>query len=238
MAMERLDGTMNADIGQLHTDSARAVQIPTGSVSLDADLVVPAGAAGLVLCVGTSENGRSRPAEQLLAEQLRRRGVGTLLFDLLTPDETLTDSGHRHSCYNIGLLTQRLVCAAHWLADEDEARHLPLGFLGTGTAAAAALVAAADLGKSIAAVVSCQGRPDLAGNALRRVKSPTLLIAAERDEVAIRLNREACDMLACDKELCVLPSNASSPDAPDAAQVAADWFRRHFQFVSRSRFSR
>jgi hypothetical protein len=231
---------MNADIGQLHTDSARAVQIPTGSVALDADLVVPAGAAGVVLLARTSEKVCSVKEEQF-AEQLRRRGFGTLLFDLLTPDETATNSGRRQSRYNIGLLTQRLVCAAHWVAGEDEARHLPLGFLGTGTAAAAALVAAADLGKGIGAVVSCQGRPDLAGNALRRVKSPTLLIAAEGDDIALALNREACDMLACEKELCVLPPEAFLPGVPDAPvppQIAADWFRRHFQFVSRARFSR
>jgi putative phosphoribosyl transferase len=233
---------MNAEIGQLHTDSARAVRIPTGSISLDADLVVPVGAAGLVLFAHPNENSRSSPSHQFAAERLHRSGLGTLLFDLLTPVESMSDSGPAPWCFNIGLLTQRLVCAAHWVGDEDEARQLPIGFFGTGTGAAASLVAAADLGRSIAAVVSYQGRPDLAGNALRRVKSPTLLIAGEPDEAGLALNREACDMLACPKELSVLPTSAPNLEAPGAMEptirLAANWFKQHFKLLPRARFPR
>ena len=101
----------------------------------------------------------------------------------------------------MGLLTQRLGCAAHWVADEDEARNLRLGFFGSSTGSGAALVAAADLGKSIGAVASRGGRPDLAGNALRRVKSPTLLIVGEKDEPALEVNEDAYEMLAGEKSL-------------------------------------
>src|SRR5437773_11488632 len=126
---------------------------------------------------------------------LRESGLGTLLFDLLTVEQTASDASPGCLPFNIGLLTQRLVCAAHWLAEEDEARHLRLGFFGSSTGGGAALVAAADLGRMIGAVVSRGGRPDLAGNALRRVKCPTLLIVGEHDEPVLELNQEACDML-------------------------------------------
>src|SRR6185503_10565300 len=125
---------------------------------------------------------------------------GTLLFDLLTPAEATEDAQTSHLRFNMGLLTQRLVCAAHWIAEEDEARHLRLGFFGASTGGGAALVAAADLGKTIGAVVSRGGRPDLAGGALLRVKCPTLLIVGEHDEPVIGLNEEAYGMLACEKE--------------------------------------
>jgi len=106
----------------------------------------------------------------------------TLVFDLLTPGEDATEFVGRHLCYNMGLLTQRLICAAHWLAGEDEARHLRLGFLGFETGGGAALVAAADLPEVIGAVVVQSGRVDLAGGALRRVKCPTLLLVDQQDE--------------------------------------------------------
>lgn len=233
---------MKADIEQLHSGTARPVHVPTGSISLDADLAVPAGAAGLVLFAHAGEECRHKAIHQLIAERLRDRGLGTLFFDLLSPGEVAEGSGRPQLRFNIGLLTQRLVCAAHWVGDEDEARHLPLGFLGTGTRAAAALVAAADLGRGIGAVVSLDGRPDLAGNALRRVKSPTLLIAGEPEDAAVALNREACEMLSCEKGLCVVRPGMPLVEAPDALEqivhAAADWFLKHFQLFSRARFLR
>jgi len=243
MAEERLEGTMNADTRQLHTDDgARVVCIPAGSVSLEGDLVVPLNAPGLVLFAHGSGSSRRSSRNQFVAERLRQSGLGTLLFDLLTPEEAAEDAGRGHLRFNIGLLTQRLVCAAHWVGDEDEARHLPLGFFGASTGGAAALVAAADLGRSISAVVSRGGRPDLAGNALRRVKSPTLLIVGERDEDVLELNEEACEMLDCEKELAVVPRATHLFEEPGAleetARLAAAWFLRHFQPSSRSRFSR
>jgi len=234
---------MNADAEQLHTHhSGRAVQIPAGSLSLEGDLTVPDNAAGVVLFAHGSGSSRRSPRNQFVARQFWGAGLGTLLFDLLTPDEAADDAARGHLRFNIGLLTQRLVCAAHWIGDEDEARNLPLGFFGASTGGAAALVAAADLGRSIAAVVSRGGRPDLAGNALRRVRSPTLLIVGERDDVVLDLNQEAFEMLGCEKELCVIPRAThlfeESGALEQAASAACDWFRQHFQSHARGRFSR
>ena len=234
---------MNANIEHLHTGgSAHTVRIPAGSVALEGDLSVPVNAAGLVLFAHGSGSSRRSPRNQFVAERFRSAGLGTLLFDLLTPEEAALDVDRGHLRFNIGLLTQRLVCAAHWVAGEDEARQLRLGFFGASTGGAAALVAAADMGRNIGAVVSRGGRPDLAGNALRRVKSPTLLIVGERDEEVLELNQEAFDMLDCEKELCVIPDATHLFEEPGAleevSRAAEDWFCQHLQLSSRARFPR
>jgi pimeloyl-ACP methyl ester carboxylesterase len=178
----------------------------------------------------------------MVAELLRRSGLGTLLFDLLTTEEEAADRISGHLRFNIGLLTQRLVCAAHWVAGEDEARHLRLGFFGSSTGGGAALVAAADLGRNIGAVVSRGGRPDLAGNALRRVKAPTLLLVGERDETVLELNTETLEMLDCPKSLSVVPGASHLFEEPGAleevATRASQWFLEHLHPFSGARFTR
>jgi pimeloyl-ACP methyl ester carboxylesterase len=220
---------MSADIkNAAQTESSRPVKIPAGSVSLDGELIVPVDPAGLVIFAHGSGSSRFSPRNQRVAQLLRQAGLGTLLFDLLTPHEERTDAERDTLRFNIGLLTQRLVCAAHWLAGEDEARHQRLGFFGSSTGGGAALVAAADLGRSIGAVVARGGRPDLAGYALRRVKCPTLLIVGEHDEDVLELNEQALELLDCPKRLSVVPNATHLFEEPGAleevARLAGDWF--------------
>jgi dienelactone hydrolase len=235
---------MSADIKHAEsTESPRAIRIPTGSVALEGELHVPAGAAGVVLFAHGSGSSRHSPRNRYVAEQLRKAGLGTVLFDLLTPEEERLDAARGHLRFNIGLLTQRLVCAAHWVAEEDEARHLRLGFFGSSTGGGAALVAAADLGKSVGAVVSRGGRPDLAGGALRRVKCPSLLIVGELDEPVIALNEEAYELLACEKELQIVRGASHLFEEQGAleevARLACDWFLEHLGHIPTSaRFRR
>ena len=234
---------MSAEIDRLHaSETARTIQVPAGSVALDAELIVPINAHGLVILAHGGGRSRPSPRNQLVAPFLRAAGLGTLLIDLLTPEEGAAETAGGHLRFNIGLLTQRLVCAAHWVAEEDEARHLHLGLFGSSTGAAATLVAAADLGKIIGAVVSRGGRPDLAGNALRRVKSPTLLIVGEKDEEVLEWNEEAFEMLDCEKRLMVVPGAThlfEEPGTlPEAARLAGEWFREHLRPLSGSRFAR
>ena len=234
---------MSAETDRLQAgESTRAIQIPTGSVVLDGELIVPSNADGLVIFAHGSGSSRRSPRNQEVARRLRKAGLGTLLFDLLTPGEAAEEAHSGRLRFNIGLLTQRLTCAAHSVADEDEARHLRLGFFGASTGGAAALVAAADLGKTIGAVVSRGGRPDLAGNALRRVKAPTLLIVGEQDEEVLELNEEAYEMLACEKTLAIVPGATHLFEEPGAleevARLAADWFLEHLRPFSGARFTR
>src|SRR5262249_45879946 len=147
----------------------RDVRIAAGDVKLEGELKVPAGAKGIVLFAHGSGSSRHSPRNQYVARVIRDAGVGTLLFDLLTSEEETVDVMTRHLRFDIGLLAKRLTDAAGWIGAEPDTRRLRGGLFGSSTGGAAALVAAAELGETIGAVVSRGGRPDLAGSALARV---------------------------------------------------------------------
>ncbi|MBI3418416.1 MAG: hypothetical protein HY043_24260 [Verrucomicrobia bacterium] len=146
----------------------RSVRIAAGSVTLDGEWCVPEGAVGIVLFAHGSGSSRHSPRNQAVARALQESGTGTLLFDLLTRAEEAEDARTGELRFNIGLLAQRLVAATKWVARQPEGEHLGIGYFGSSTGGAAALVAAAELGSVIDAVVSRGGRPDLAGDALAR----------------------------------------------------------------------
>ena len=212
---------MSAETNRLKPDEIRLIAILAGSVTLRGELAVPPEAHGVVIFAHGSSGCRHNPHLQTVASHLHQAGLGTLLLDLLTAEEDATETVGRHLRFNMGLLTQRLICAAHWVASEDEARHLRLGFLGFGTSGGAALVAAADLPEDIGAVVVHSGRVDLAGGALRRVKCPTLLLADRSEQSIVELNEETKELLTCEKKLCVTGS------MEEAMRLTAEWFERH-----------
>ena len=232
---------MNAETNKLQAgETSRAIHIPTGSVTLDGELIVPQVVEGLVIFAHA--DGERSLRNRALASSLHKAGLGTLLLELLTPEEAVEESGSAHRSFNMGLLKQRLACAAHWIADEDDVRHARIGFFGSGTGAGAALVAAADLGKAVGAVVSHGGRPDLAGNALRRVKSPTLLIVGEHDDATLEVNEDAYEMLVAEKEFSIVRGASAHFEEPGAIEevgrLAADWFLEHLRPFSGARFVR
>src|SRR2546430_1400352 len=182
---------------------AKDVHIRSGDVQLEGDLSIPDGAQGVVLFAHGSGSSRHSPRNQFVARTIREAGVGTLLFDLLTREEEEVDSRTRHLRFDIGLLAERLVDATYWIKGNLE--HLSVGYFGSSTGGGAALVAAAELGETVGAVVSRGGRPDLAGDALPLVKAPTLLIVGGLDYPVIQMNREAYARLRCEKELIIVP---------------------------------
>jgi putative phosphoribosyl transferase len=201
--------------------------IPAGSATVEGMLEIPERAVGLVLFAHGSGSSRHSPRNNYVAEVLRQAGVGTLLMDLLTPQEDL-DYSRR---FDIGLLTQRLLEAARWVAQQDATRALPLGFFGSSTGAAAALEAAAVLGET-RAVVSRGGRPDLTSEqALQKMSAPTLLLVGGLDGGVIDLNQLAYDQLRCEKEMVIVPGATHLFEEPgtleEVARRAADWFARH-----------
>ena len=211
----------------------RTVRIPAGREHLEGELKIPAGSKGVVLFAHGSGSSRHSPRNQFVARVIRESGNGTLLFDLLTREEEIEDDVTARLRFDIGLLARRLVEATRWLATQPETQQYGMGYFGSSTGGGAALVAAAELGKQIDAVVSRGGRPDLAGNALPRVLSPTLLIVGEYDEVVIRLNEEALAELRCEKELKIVPRATHLFEEPgtleEVARLAADWFQRHLR---------
>ena len=208
--------------------TATLVHIPAGGVTVEGMLEIPDGAVGLVLFAHGSGSSRHSPRNNYVAGELRAAGVGTLLMDLLTPEED-RDYSRR---FDIGLLTQRLLEAADWVGSQDATKHLPLGFFGASTGAAAALEAAAALGDRTRAVVSRGGRPDLASEqALLKVSAPTLLLVGGYDDGVIDLNQLAYDQLCCEKEMVIVPGATHLFEEPGTLEAvamrAAGWFAEH-----------
>ncbi len=209
------------------------VRIPAGRVTLDGNLTTIDGATAIVLFVHGSGSSRHSPRNQFVARTLNNAGLATLLFDLLTPEEDAIDARTAELRFNIELLEERLVHATKWAKQQEQTRNLRIGYFGSSTGGAAALVAAAELPQDAGAVVSRGGRPDLAGEALPKVQAPTLLIVGGRDDIVIELNEQARDHMRCEVKLEIVPGATHLFEEPGAlekvAQLASDWFVNHIE---------
>jgi putative phosphoribosyl transferase len=207
------------------------VEIPAGPRVLPGHLTVPDGALGIVTFAHGSGSGRHSPRNQSVARALNDAGLGTLLFDLLAPDE----EGDRANVFDIPLLGARLGAATAWLGEELAGSERPIGYFGASTGAAAALWAAAEPGSPARAIVSRGGRPDLAGDRLEAVRAPTLLIVGGRDEAVLELNREAAKRLRGDHRIEIVPGATHLFEEPGAldvvAELASRWFVEHLSRV-------
>jgi putative phosphoribosyl transferase len=205
----------------------RPVTIDVDPIGLPGDLTVPPEPLGTVLFAHGSGSSRRSPRNVQVAVRLNDAGIGTLLFDLLTP----TEAEDRVNVFDIDLLADRLIAAATWLRGWPRVGPMPLGFFGASTGAAAALVGAARLGRDVAAVVSRGGRPDLAGDALERVVAPTLLIVGGADVEVLRSNRWAKERMHAETTLEVIAGATHLFEEPGALEVVAElasgWFATH-----------
>ena len=208
--------------------TVRNVHIPSGGITLAGHLELPVGAQAAVLFVHGPGSNRHSRRNQLVARTIRHAGLGTFQFNLLTSEEA-TDNHTQELGFDIGLLAKRLVDATYWLNSEFD--YLRAGYFGASTGAAAALVAAAELGTIVGAVVSRSGRPDLAKDALPLVKAATLLIVGELDSRVIEVNRYAYAQLDCEKEITMVPRATHLFEERGAmdqvAHLATDWFQTH-----------
>jgi putative phosphoribosyl transferase len=213
--------------------SERPVCIGLAKATLEGELSLPTRASGIVLFAHGSGSSRHSPRNRFVAETLQSRGIATLLMDLLTTSEEEIDRRTALLRFNISLLARRLAGATTWTLRQPDLRGLSVGYFGASTGAAAALVAAAQLSGTVAAVVSRGGRPDLAADALGSVVAPTLLIVGGNDGPVIDLNEQALAELGCsEKKLFIVPGATHLFEEPGAleevARVAAEWFSRHF----------
>jgi putative phosphoribosyl transferase len=211
--------------------------IPLEEVTLEGELNLPPDASSLVLFAHGSGSSHLSPRNQLVASLLRRQGkTGTLLFDLLTAEEERAEASTRHLRFNISLLAERLVAVTQWALDRVAARDLNVGYFGSSTGAAAALVAAAELQNTVSAVVSRGGRPDLAGDALGHVTASTLLIVGGKDKPVITLNEEAYYLLRCERALRIVPDAShlfeEAGTLEKVSNMAAEWFDGHLHPLS------
>jgi putative phosphoribosyl transferase len=209
---------------------ALRIAVRTGS-TLEADLSLPGTARGLVLFAHGSGSSRFSPRNREVARQLNEAGLATVLVDLLTPAEGAVDDRTRQLRFDITLLADRLIDLTDWLRVHGRTASLNIGYFGASTGAGAALVAAAQRPDTVRAVVSRGGRPDLAGQALARVRAPTLLIVGGNDGAVIDLNRQALALLHCEKHMAIVPGATHLFEEPDAlgtvSALARDWFRSH-----------
>jgi dienelactone hydrolase len=206
----------------------RTVSIRANDVVLQGTLGVPDRASGVILFAHGSGSSRFSQRNRFVARVLRDANLGTLLLDLLSPEEERIDEVTRHHRFDIRMLANRLVAAIDWLADQPDTAGVPVGLFGASTGGAAALVAASQRPRRVRAVVSRGGRPDLAADALPLVHAPTLLIVGERDEQVIDLNERARAAMHGDVRLEIVPRATHLFQEPGAlelvAEQARDWF--------------
>jgi dienelactone hydrolase len=209
----------------------RAVSIPTGAVTLPGELTLPEHAFAVVLFAHGSGSSRTSPRNRFVADELAAGGFATLLFDLFTLDEEREDNVSGRLRFDVALLANRLVGATKWIERHEDTPHLPVGYFGASTGAAAALLAATVVPDSIFAIVSRGGRPDLAGDNLHLVQAPTLLIVGGADSEVLALNQVALAELRVEKKLEIVPEATHLFEEPGAlahvAHLAKRWFEWH-----------
>ena len=214
-------------------EPATPVRIPIEDAALHGDLRVPPHTLGLVIFVHGSGSSRFSPRNLYVAEELNKRGLSTLLLDLLTEEEQRIDSDTMQYRFDIPLLAARSTLASSWAHRQPGMGRLPIGLFGASTGAAAALITAAAMKHQIAAVVSRGGRPDLAEDVLDKVAAPTLLIVGGEDETVLALNKKAMARMRCVKKLHVVPGATHLFEEPGALEqvvtVAAEWFVQNVQ---------
>ena len=215
----------------MRATAPRAVRIPDGDVTLDADLRLPATVAGLIVFAHGSGSSRHSSRNREVAEALGKGRFATLLLDLLTPEEESIDQVTRKFRFDIERLGRRVVAAVDWALTQEDLARLSIGCFGASTGAAAALIAAAERPDRVGAVVSRGGRPDLAGAALSHVRAPTLLIVGGSDEPVIELNKVAMAHMSAPARLEIVPRATHLFEEPGAleevSRLALQWFELH-----------
>jgi putative phosphoribosyl transferase len=207
------------------------ITISTDGVLLRGTLIIPEDTKGIVLFAHGSGSSRFSPRNQCVASELQSGSITTLLMDLLTAQEETIDLQTRELRFDIPLLARRLEGATDWLFANPKSKGFPIGYFGSSTGAAAALIAAANKNKFVKAVVSRGGRPDLARNSLPKVQAPTLLIVGGNDYPVIDLNQQAYDLLQCEKKMEIVPGATHLFEEPgtleQVAKLAKNWFIHH-----------
>lgn len=207
------------------------IDLPDGEDKLNAFLTIPEQAEKIIVFAHGSGSGRFSTRNQYVANSLVQKNLATLLLDLLTPKEESIDNLTTQYRFDIPLLANRLIATAQWLRKQPQTKNLKICYFGASTGAAAALIAAANQGKEIAAVVSRGGRPDLAKPVLSKVTAPTLLIVGGNDYGVIELNDEAYQALSTEKRLDIIPGATHLFEEPGTldlvVKLAADWYLKH-----------
>jgi putative phosphoribosyl transferase len=211
--------------------SRNEVEIPTGTESVKGNLQVPKDARSIVVFAHGSGSSRFSSRNTYVSGLLNKRGIATLLIDLLTSQEESVDEFTGQYRFDVNLLAKRLADSTRWLKKNPATGTLSIGYFGASTGAAAALIAAAEIPEDVNAVVSRGGRPDLAGEYLQKVQAPTLLIVGGDDTEVITLNKAALKQIRSEKKLEIIPGATHLFEEPgkllQAAQLSIEWFTKY-----------
>lgn len=203
------------------------INIDLPQVNLKADLTIPPKACSIILFVHGSGSSRLSPRNQQVARHLNNRGLATLLFDLLIPQE---DHGYTNR-FNIPLLSRRLVAVTDWVRKHPLCKHMHIGYFGASTGSAAALAASCET--HVDAIVSRGGRPDLASESLPMVEAPTLLIVGGSDTDVLKLNQQSLELMNTEKRLDIVEGATHLFEEKGAmekvAVLAEQWFELHME---------
>lgn len=203
------------------------LNIPLSSVTLKGDLVIPENATGIVVFSHGSGSSRFSSRNRMVAELIQKQNIATFMFDLLTEEEDHITENR----FNIDLLANRLIETTQWLMENEDTKSLAIGYFGASTGAASALRAAAHFGKTIKAVVSRGGRPDLTIADLPLVTAPTLLIMGGLDVPVITMNKMAYDQLESIKDMKIIEGATHLFEEPgkllEVADLAIDWYKKY-----------
>lgn len=207
------------------------ITIPVGDSTIAGTLHIVPNCESIIIFAHGSGSGRFSTRNRYVADLLNKSGSSTLLFDLLTKEEDAIDEITAEYRFDIEMLAERLITVTDWIARHEKTKQLQIGYFGSSTGAAAALIAAAKLSNTIFAVVSRGGRPDLAMNYLEDVTAATLLIVGELDHDVIAMNKRAYAKLTCEKHLEIIPGAThlfeEAGTLEKAAHIAIEWFLRH-----------
>ncbi len=214
-------------------NKANYVEIPVDGVILEGNLAIPKDAKGIVIFAHGSGSSRFSPRNRFVADELQEKGLSTLLIDLLTKDEERVDQITREFRFDIRLLFQRLMGVTRWIKQNNITKTLNVGYFGSSTGAAAALIAAALQPKDVKSVVSRGGRTDLAENFVSKVNAPTLLIVGSYDTLVISVNRKTLNQLDTKKKLEIVSGASHLFEEPGkleiVAELASRWFKEYLE---------
>lgn len=205
------------------------VRIPVNGLKLEAELVIPSHAKGLIIFAHGSGSSRHSPRNQFVAEELRKHDLATLLVDLLSEEEDID----YESRFDISLLSERLVAITDWATHDEQTKHLALGYFGASTGAAAAIYAAVGAEDTVKALVSRGGRVDLALETIKNLKVPTLFIVGEDDYGVREANEKLFLLLKCQKRLAIVPHATHLFEEPgtleQVTKLTAEWFEKYLK---------
>ena len=214
----------------MNAGGASHVRIPAGSVVLSGTLRVPPAPTALVVAIFGGQNDSLAAPDRFPIQFLEYRGFATLTVNLLTHREEAEESRSGWYHLDVPFLADRTCLVLAWIRRQTDLCRMPLGFLVQGTAVAGALMSASHH-PEVRAVVSVNGRADLAEDALAGLQVPTLFLVDASRLHDVDLNRYAAGQLRAPHRLDIVQDSDDKIPNSGVARIvgehAVEWLRTY-----------